>query len=66
MAKKADFSADEWKALRTGLLGASMFVSLSDRDFTDIIRNPWLSASYGIVLGGLTGFAFRRLATRWS
>jgi len=35
MAKKADFSADEWKALRTGLLGASMFVSLSDRDFTD-------------------------------
>ena len=38
----------------------------SDRDFTDIIRNPLLSASYGIVLGGLTGFAFRRLATRWS
>src|SRR3954454_7774094 len=35
MAKKADFSADEWKALRTGLLGAGMFVSLSDRDFTD-------------------------------
>ena len=33
--KKADFTADEWKALRTGLLGAGMFVSLSDRDFTD-------------------------------
>ena len=28
-------AADEWKALRTGLLGAGMFVSLSDRDFTD-------------------------------
>jgi hypothetical protein len=36
----------------------------SDRDFTDIIGNPLLSASYGIVLGGLTGFAFRRLARR--
>ena len=56
------------------LVLAELFLSLiaprvfgtSDRDFTDIIRNPWLSASYGIVLGGLTGFAFRRLATRWS
>lgn len=57
-----------------GLVLAELFLSLiaprvfgtSDRDFTDIIRNPLLSASYGIVLGGLTGFAFRRLATRWS
>ena len=28
MTTKADFSADEWKSLRTGLLGAAMFVSL--------------------------------------
>ena len=38
----------------------------SDRDFTDIIGNPLLSAIYGIVLGGLTGFAFQRLSTRRS
>jgi len=56
------------------LVMAELFLSLlaprvfgtSDRDFTDIIGNPLLSASYGIVLGGLTGFAFRRLATRRS
>ena len=56
------------------LVLAELFMSLiaprvfgtSDRDFTDIIGNPLLSASYGIVLGGLTGFAFRRLATRRS
>ncbi len=54
------------------LVLAELFLSLiapqvfgtSDRDFTDIIGNPLLSASYGIVLGGLTGFAFRRLAQR--
>ena len=52
------------------LVLAELFLSLiaprvfgtSDRDFTDIIGNPLLSGSYGIVLGGLTGFAFRRLA----
>ena len=52
------------------LVLAELFLSLiaprvfgtSDHDFTDIVGNPLLSASYGIVLGGLTGFAFRRLA----
>lgn len=56
------------------LVLAELFLSLiapqvfgtGGRDFTDIIGNPLLSASYGIVLGGLTGFAFRRLATRLS
>jgi hypothetical protein len=56
------------------LVLAELFLSLiaprifgtGDRDFTDIIGNPLLSASYGIVLGGLTGFTFRRLATRRS
>ena len=54
------------------LVLAELFLSLiapqvfgtSDRDFTDISGNPLLAASYGIVLGGLTGFAFRRLAQR--
>ena len=54
------------------LVLAELFLSLiaplvfgtSDREFIDIIGNPLLSASYGIVLGGLTGFAFRRLAQR--
>ena len=52
------------------LVLAELFLSLlaprvfgtRDRDFTDIIGNPLLSAIYGIVVGGLTGFAFRRLA----
>src|SRR6185503_1135864 len=33
-------------------------------DFTDIIGNPLVSGSYGAVLGGLTGFIFRRFAKR--
>lgn len=43
------------------LLGPRVF-GTGHRDFTDIIGHPLLSAIYGIVLGGLTGFAFRRLA----
>jgi hypothetical protein len=43
---------------------APLVFGTSDRDFIDIIGNPLLSASYGIVLGGLTGFAFRLLAQR--
>lgn len=52
------------------LVLAELFLSLlaprvfgtGDGDFTDIIGNPLLSAIYGIVVGSLTGFAFRRLA----
>lgn len=52
------------------LVLAELFLSLlaprvfgtGHRDFTDIIGNPLLSAIYGVVVGGLTGFAFRRLA----
>ena len=35
MATKADFTEEEWETLRTGVSGAGVLVSLSDRDFTD-------------------------------
>jgi len=35
MASKTDFTEEEWKALEKGLMGAGMFVSVSDPDFTD-------------------------------
>ena len=35
MATKADFTEQEWEALRKGVTGAGLLVSLSDRDFTD-------------------------------
>ena len=35
MATKADFTEDEWEALRKGVTGAGMLVSIGDRDFTD-------------------------------
>jgi hypothetical protein len=35
MATKADFTEAEWEALRKGITGTGMLVSLSDRDFTD-------------------------------
>jgi len=56
MAKKADFNADEWKALRTGLLGAAMFVSLSDRDFTDTFGEVGAMTKYlqGMEMAGST------------
>jgi hypothetical protein len=35
MATKSDFTEGEWEALRKGVTGAGMLVSLGDRDFTD-------------------------------
>ena len=35
MATKADFTEPEWEALRKGISGTGLLVSLSDRDFTD-------------------------------
>jgi hypothetical protein len=35
MAGRADFSDEEWNALLTGLMGAGMFVSVSEPDFSD-------------------------------
>ena len=46
MATKADFSEQEWEALRKGLSGAGMLVSLSDRDFTDTFGEAGALAKY--------------------
>jgi hypothetical protein len=46
MATKDDFSKDEWEALRKGLVGAGMLVSLSDRDFTDSFGEAGAMAKY--------------------
>jgi hypothetical protein len=56
MTTKADFSAEEWKSLRTGLLGAAMFVSLSDRDFTDTFGEVGVMTKYlsGMQMAGDT------------
>jgi len=56
MATKTDFSADEWKTLSTGLLGAAMFVSLSDRDFTDTFGEVGAMTKYlqGMQMTGST------------
>ena len=35
MATKAEFSETEWEAMKKGVTGAGMLVSVSDRDFTD-------------------------------
>ena len=35
MARKADFTEEEWKALEKGVTGSGMLVSVADRDFTD-------------------------------
>ena len=49
MATKADFSEQEWEALRKGVSGAGFLVSLSDRDFTDTFGEAGALAKY---LGG--------------
>ena len=46
MASKADFTEQEWEALRKGLSGAGMLVSLSDRDFTDTFGEAGALAKY--------------------
>ena len=37
MAIRADFTEDEWTALEKGVIGAGMFVSVSEPDFTHTI-----------------------------
>jgi hypothetical protein len=38
MAKKTDFTEQEWEALQKGLVGAGLLVSLSDRSFFDSFK----------------------------
>jgi hypothetical protein len=38
MAKKADFTEQEWEALQKGVVGSGLLVSLSDRSFFDTFK----------------------------
>ena len=38
MADKADFTEQEWEAMRKGVTGAGMLVSISDRSFFDTFK----------------------------
>jgi hypothetical protein len=38
MAKKPDFTEQEWESLQKGVLGAGLLVSLSDRSFFDTFK----------------------------
>jgi hypothetical protein len=38
MAKKSDFTEQEWEALQKGVTGAGLLVSLSDRGFFDTFK----------------------------
>ena len=46
MATRTDFTEQEWEALRKGVSGAGMLVSLSDRDFTDTFGEAGALAKY--------------------
>ena len=38
MAKKSDFTEQEWEALQKGVVGSGLLVSLSDRSFFDTFK----------------------------
>jgi hypothetical protein len=38
MARKADFTEQEWESLQKGVMGAGLLVSLSDRSFFDTFK----------------------------
>ena len=46
MATKADFTEEEWEALRKGVTGAGLLVSLSDRGFFDTFKETGALASH--------------------
>jgi hypothetical protein len=46
MGIKADFSEDEWNALEQGVIGAGMFVSVSEPDFTHTTSETNALATY--------------------
>jgi NAD(P)H-dependent flavin oxidoreductase YrpB (nitropropane dioxygenase family) len=46
MSIKADFSEDEWKALEKGVIGAGMYVSVSEPDFTHTVSETGALATY--------------------
>jgi len=46
MAKKADFTEQEWEALQKGVTGAGLLVSLSDRGFFDSFKEAGALAKH--------------------
>jgi hypothetical protein len=46
MAGKTDFTEDEWQALENGVIGAGMFVSVSEPDFTHMISESNALSTY--------------------
>jgi len=47
MAKKSDFTDQEWEALQKGVVGAGLLVSLSDRGFFDTFKEAGALAKHG-------------------
>ena len=46
MAKKSDFTEQEWESLQKGVLGAGLLVSLSDRSFFDTFKEAGALAKH--------------------
>jgi hypothetical protein len=46
MAKKSDFTEQEWESLQKGALGAGLLVSLSDRSFFDSFKEAGALAKH--------------------
>jgi hypothetical protein len=46
MAKKSDFTEQEWESLQKGVLGAGLLVSLSDRRFFDSFKEAGALAKH--------------------
>ena len=46
MASKSDFTAEEWEALQKGVVGAGLYVSLSDRSFFDTFKEAGALAKH--------------------
>jgi hypothetical protein len=46
MAKKADFTDQEWEALQKGVTGTGLLVSLSDRSFFDTFKEAGALGSH--------------------
>ena len=46
MAKKADFTEQEWESLQKGVVGAGLLVSVSDRSFFDTFKEAGALAKH--------------------
>ena len=46
MAKKSDFTEQEWEALQKGVVGAGLLVSVSDRGFFDTFKEAGALAKH--------------------